>query len=118
MRVVWLILGLTSLGLGGLGVVTPLLPTTPFVILAAFCFARSSPRLHEWLHQNPVFGKAISDWNASHAISRRGKVVAVSAMAASLALSAVLGVGFAILGLQALVLLAAAAFILTRNTAV
>lgn len=86
MRIVWLISGLISLALGGLGVALPLLPTTPFVLLAALCFARSSPALHGWLLRNPAFGKAIRDWRANRAISRRGKTASVLAMALSLAL--------------------------------
>jgi len=117
MRIVWLILGLVSLGLGALGVVLPLLPTTPFVILAAFCFARSSPRLHDWLRRNPVFGKAIDDWHANRAISRKGKIAAVGTMALLPVLSLALGVEIVIVGVQALVCLCASAFILTRNTA-
>ncbi|MEM8985291.1 MAG: YbaN family protein, partial [Pseudomonadota bacterium] len=50
MRAVWLLIGVTALGLGALGVVLPLLPTTPFILLAAYAFARSSDRLHRWLH--------------------------------------------------------------------
>ena len=58
-RLVWLAVGLTALALGALGVVLPLLPTTPFVLLAAFAFARSSSRMHRWLHAHPVFGVLI-----------------------------------------------------------
>ena len=59
MRLAWLILGTASLGLGGIGVVVPLLPVTPLVILAAFCFARSSPALNDRLLASRAFGKAI-----------------------------------------------------------
>lgn len=117
MRFVWLGLGLASLALGGLGVVLPLLPTTPFVLLAAYCFAKSSRKLHAWLLDNRTFGKAIRDWHAHGAISRRSKAMSVFAMALSLAASIVLKVDLAIIGLQSLVLSGAAAFILTRDTA-
>ena len=60
MRVIWLIAGSISLGLGLLGVFLPLLPTVPFVLLAAFCFARSSERLHDWMLEHPKFGPAIA----------------------------------------------------------
>ena len=81
MRIVWLFLGLTALMLAGAGVVLPLLPATPFVILAAFCFARSSPALHDRLHASRTFGKAIRDWRTHRAISRKGKTASVLAMA-------------------------------------
>jgi uncharacterized membrane protein YbaN (DUF454 family) len=117
MRIVWLISGLVSLALGGLGVALPLLPTTPFVLLAAFSFGRSSPALHGWLLRNPAFGKAIRDWRANRAISRRGKTASVLAMALSLALSLALAVEPMVISLQALVLSGAAGYILTRKTA-
>ena len=116
MRIIWLIVGFASLGLAGLGVALPLLPTTPFVILAAFCFAKSSPALHAWLLRNPTFGKAIRDWQTHRAISRRGKAASVVAMALSLILSLILAVDWPVVGLQMLALSGVAAFILTRNT--
>src|SRR3546814_11599305 len=54
--------GWASLGLGAIGAFLPLLPTVPFVILAAFCFARSSPRLEKWLLTHPHFGHHIVAW--------------------------------------------------------
>lgn len=117
MRVVWQIAGLLCVGLALLGVALPLLPTAPFVLLAAFCFARSSPSLHDWLLGNRVFGKIIRDWHKDRAISRKGKAASVFTMAISLAISLVLAVDVAIVGLQALVLCGVSAFILTRNTA-
>ncbi len=58
----WTILGVVFLMIGGIGVVLPLLPTTPFVLVAAGCFAKSSPRMHAWLLANRVFGPMIVDW--------------------------------------------------------
>ena len=57
--------GALSAGIGLIGIVVPLLPTTPLMILAAACFARSSPRLHDWLWNHRVFGPAIRDWRAA-----------------------------------------------------
>jgi uncharacterized membrane protein YbaN (DUF454 family) len=116
MRIFWWIIGVVSLALGGLGAVLPLVPSTPFVLLAAFCFARSSPAFHRWLLHSPVFGTAIRDWQAHRAISRRGKAMSVAAMALSLGVSVILGVELLLVGLQALVLSGAAAFILTRKS--
>ena len=64
----YLVAGWLSLGLGAIGAVLPLLPTVPFVILAAFCFARSSPRLEAWLVGHPVFGPHIAAWRDYGAI--------------------------------------------------
>ncbi|AVV81902.1 membrane protein [Shewanella putrefaciens] len=57
----FLLLGLTALALGLLGIVLPLLPTVPFILLAAFCFARSSERLHMWLMAHPWFADALTN---------------------------------------------------------
>jgi uncharacterized membrane protein YbaN (DUF454 family) len=66
-------LGLLFVGLGTLGVFLPLLPTTPFLLLAAACFARSSPRLHAWLLASPVLGPLLLDWERHGAIAPRAK---------------------------------------------
>ena len=76
----WLLLagGFVSLALGAIGVVLPLLPTTPFVLLAAYFFARSSPAMHQRLLQNRVFGPLIEEWSEHRAIPRRAKLLAIS----------------------------------------
>lgn len=113
-RSLWLMLGLTSLALGIAGVALPLLPTTPFVLLAAYCFARSSPRLHDWLLANRTFGPLILNWERHRAIAPRAKLFAVLSMAAVIGLSVVLGASERVLIIQAVVLSATALFILTR----
>jgi uncharacterized membrane protein YbaN (DUF454 family) len=113
-RVLWLTVGFLATGCGIAGVVLPLLPTTPFLLLAAFAFARSSPRLHDWLVNHPRLGPPIADWQAHGAISRRTKLVAAAVMLATLALSVATGVRGEIVVVQALVLCAVAAFVLTR----
>lgn len=75
--------GFTALALGSIGIVLPLLPTVPFVILAAFCFARSSPRLEAWLLDHNVFGHHIRNWRERRAITKRGKWSASVAFAVS-----------------------------------
>lgn len=88
-RHLYLIGGWLSLALGAIGAVLPLLPTVPFVILAAFCFARSSPRLEAWLVTHPTFGPHIVAWRDRGAISRKGKLAATLAFAASIVLALV-----------------------------
>lgn len=86
-RQFYLAAGLVSLALGGIGVILPLLPTVPFMILAAFCFANSSPRLESWLVEHPVFGVHIKNWRDRRAITRRGKWAATVAFAVSCVLA-------------------------------
>ncbi|HYD36250.1 MAG TPA: YbaN family protein [Allosphingosinicella sp.] len=82
-RFVYLGLGLVSAALGALGVVLPLLPTVPFMLLAAFFFARSSPRLEAWIVGHPRFGPHVRAWRERGAISRAGKRAAFVAFAVS-----------------------------------
>ena len=82
-RTLYLISGFLALGLGGLGVLLPLLPTVPFIILAAYCFARSDETLERWLVEHPTFGTHIRLWRERGAISRKGKRAALAAFAAS-----------------------------------
>lgn len=114
MKAIWLVIGLFSVGLGLLGVVLPLLPTVPFMLLAAFCFARSSDQLHNWLMSHPTFGPLIKDWQNSGAIGPKAKKLSTVSIAAVFALSWVLGVGAAIIAVQAVVLSTVLIFIWTR----
>lgn len=106
-----------ALGLGVVGVFLPLVPTVPFLLLAAWCFSRSSPRLHNWLLRHPVFGPSIRDWRDSGAISRRGKRMASISIAAVFGLSIVLQLPPLLLAVQALVLGLVLIFIWTRPAA-
>lgn len=83
-RMLYLIAGFVALGLGGLGVLLPLLPTVPFIILAAFCFARSNEALERWLVEHPAFGSHIRNWRERGAISRKGKQAALAAFGVSI----------------------------------
>lgn len=78
----WLYLGIgwSSFALGVAGIFLPLLPTTPFMLLAAFCFSRSSPRLHAWIMSHPRVGETIREWQEKRAIRLRAKVLATILM--------------------------------------
>ena len=84
-RALFLIAGIVSLLLGAVGTILPLLPTVPFLLLAAFCFARASPRLEQWLLEHPRFGPHINNWRRSRAISRPAKKMAVLTLGLSIA---------------------------------
>lgn len=74
------LLGFAFLGLGIVGVFLPLLPTTPFVLLAAACFAQSSERMHRWILASPTFGPMVRDWEQNRCVTRRVKAIAMSSM--------------------------------------
>lgn len=115
-RTTYVVIGHTSLAIGFVGIFVPLLPTTPFVLLAAVCYSRGSDRFHAWLHGHPRFGPIIHSWHEHRAIGVRAKVVAVVMVVLSITYSfyrldapwnvVALLVGVSVLG-----------FILTRPTA-
>lgn len=74
------LLGLFFVGLAILGAVLPVLPTTPFLLVAAACFAKSSPYLYNKLLSNKVFGPLIKDWQEHRAISRKSKTIALTSI--------------------------------------
>jgi hypothetical protein len=110
-------LGFMFVGLGLAGVFLPLLPTTPFLLLAAGCFARSSPAFHDWLLTHRLLGPYIRDWERDRSIPLTAKVTAVSMMAASLSWMAFASNAPAIAVWMAGALLSCvAAWIITRPT--
>lgn len=86
-RVALVVAGIAFVGLGILGAFLPVLPTTPFMLLAAACFARSSPRFHQWLLRHRTFGPIVSEWERHRAIPYRTKIWAIVLMSATLAVS-------------------------------
>jgi hypothetical protein len=80
-RLLWALAGVLSLVAGLVGIVLPLLPTTPFLLLAAFCFSRGSARCERWILQHETFGPLVRDWRRDHAIPLRAKQLAWSMMA-------------------------------------
>lgn len=79
--------GVIALVLGIIGIFLPGLPTTPFVLLAAACFVRASPRAYTWLLNHKVFGPSLRDWEKHHSIPRKAKYLALLMMAFSVSMS-------------------------------
>ncbi len=116
MRYLWLSFGLLALALGAIGSVVPLLPTTPFVLVAAYAFARSSKRLHNWLVTHATFGPLIENWQRYGAISRGAKTAGLASIIAVFSLSLIMQASTTVLAVQAVVLSGSALFIATRPT--
>ena len=79
-RRMYLALGFVALVLGIIGIPLPVLPTTPFLLLSAWCFSRSSERWHQWLLANETFGPVITSWEKRRCISLRTKVFSICSM--------------------------------------
>jgi uncharacterized protein len=81
---VWLVLGCVSTALGIIGIALPIMPTVPFLIFAAFCFARSSPALEQRIMDHAIYGPPIRNWHEKGIITRKGKLASTFAFACSL----------------------------------
>ncbi|WP_354185263.1 YbaN family protein [Bartonella japonica] len=80
-RICTFIVGWVMVVLGIIGIMLPIMPTVPFLLIASWCFARSSPRFHHWLNNHRIFGPPIKQWEERGAISTLVKVFAVVSMA-------------------------------------
>ena len=100
----WFALGVVALLLGLIGALLPLLPTTPFVILAAFSFSKSSPRFESVLVRNAIFGPIIVDWREKGAIAPRYKALAVGMMVTVFGVSLAMSVPGWLLAVQGVAL--------------
>lgn len=89
-KYIFILFGCLSILLGILGIFLPLLPTTPFLLLAAYFFTRSSKRLHSWLIHHKTFGQYIYQYETHRAMDRKTKLVAMGSMWVSLCISMIL----------------------------
>jgi uncharacterized membrane protein YbaN (DUF454 family) len=108
------ILAYISAGLAVVGVVLPLLPTTPFVLLAAFFASKGSPAFARWLEEHPRFGPAIAQWRERRAVPARAKGLACGMMALSWTLLFFLGASVLVLAISGTFLCCTACYLLTR----
>ena len=88
-RIMYIVLGSIFLGLGILGVFLPVLPTTPFLLLTAGCYARGSVRFYNWLMNNRFFGSYIRDWRDNKGIPLHAKILAVSMITITIGITAI-----------------------------
>ncbi len=110
-------IGLLSFALGVIGAFLPILPTTPFMILAAFCFSKSSKRLHSWLTSLPYFGSAIIEWENHKVIRPRAKILAISLIWLSIGSTLIwANIVLTLKAVLAVVGLSVSLFILTRKS--
>ena len=93
-KYVYLSLGLLSLGVGALGSFVPVLPTVPFLMLAAFCFARSSQKLHNWFVGTKLYQDNLADLAAGRGMTKKAKVRIM------VTVTALMSVGFAVMGMK------------------
>ena len=113
----WYCVGMFSLGLGIIGAFLPVMPTTVFIILAAFCFSKGSPETQKWLEDTKNFGPLIKNWRKTGAIALRHKFIAISMIAVAFLIGYWLNIADWVLTIQLIALLACAGYILTRPNA-
>ena len=114
MRFFWISAGLIALAIGVIGIILPLVPTVPLVLLASFCFAKSSTRLHNWLRSHQTFGPMIDNWNRNGAISHNAKRTATFPIIAVIGISIALSVPTHVIIIQIVTLTCVLFFIWTR----
>lgn len=109
------LVGFVALILGVAGIVTPLLPHTPFFLLAAYCFAKGSPRMHRWMRSNRLTGRAITQWEDNRTISRNSKIYAIITTWITLMISVYFVPFKALVGLLVVIGVVVTCFIATRR---
>lgn len=116
-KLLWNVAGTFFLALGIIGIAIPLLPTTPFLLLAAACYLRGSARMHNWMMTNRYFGQYLSDYQAGRGMPLRVKVATISLLWAIIVLSAVFATSNTIIRIGLLVVAAGVTLhILTLKT--
>tara|TARA_Y100000996_G_scaffold404736_1_gene379146 strand:+ start:1094 stop:1540 length:447 start_codon:yes stop_codon:yes gene_type:complete len=92
MKSLLLFLGFIFVGLGFIGIIIPGMPTTVFMILAAACFAKSSPKFERWILDLPGIGRLVQDHRDGLGMPRKSKIIAIGMMASAVTLSIILAI--------------------------
>jgi uncharacterized protein len=106
LRMLLLIAGTISLGLGAVGIFVPLLPTTPFLLLSAACYVRSSERMYNWLLKNRWFGEYIKNYREGKGIPMKSKILVLAVLWAGILYSSIFVVDEILIAQIALLLIA------------
>jgi len=85
-KVLWTGLGFLSLGMAYVGVITPGIPYSPFVVFAAYCFSKGSERMHRWIYNHKIFGPFLTNWNEKRVFPQKMKYFMLAMMTLSLIL--------------------------------
>jgi len=85
-KIFWTTLGFLSLGMAYIGVVTPGIPYSPFVVFAAYCFSKGSERMHRWIYNHKIFGPFLTNWNTKRVFPTKMKFFMLAMMSLSLIL--------------------------------
>lgn len=80
-------LGIVCVGMAYVGLVTPGIPFSIFLVVAAWAFARSSETWHQWIYNHPIFGKFLTDWNTRRIFPTRGKYIMIATMTSTLVIT-------------------------------
>jgi len=91
-KVLWTTAGLISLGMAYIGVVTPGIPYSPFVVFAAYCFSKGSERMHRWIYNHKLFGPFLTNWGEKRVFPLKMKYFMLAMMSLSLAIMYFTGV--------------------------
>ena len=85
-KLFWNILGFLSLGMAYIGVITPGIPYSPFVVFAAYCFSKGSERMHRWIYNHKIFGPFLTNWNEKRVFPQKMRYLMFFMMSLSLVL--------------------------------
>ena len=113
-RLIYLSVGWVCTALGIIGAFLPVMPTTPFLLVAVWAFSRSSPRLKKWLYHHPKYGQTIRDWFEHGAVGTRVKIFAIATMSLSVPIAYVFTQNLPLVAIHATVIVLIAMFLISR----